>query len=88
MYDTLRCGTVRKSLYKTRRLEVGSLVVVRDIWDEQLDTWIDCPETLAIVVESYSDESDNNMIHLHIPHANYMYNVPYYDNEIKVLQRP
>ena len=64
----------------------GSLVEVSDLWDEELDTWVDCPCQIALVIDSQMDENENNMLFLHIPGAPQMEFVPYYSTEVALLR--
>lgn len=66
-------------------IAAGSLVEVSDLWDEELDTWVDCPPQIALVIESAVDENENNMLFLYVPGAPQMEGVPYYSTEVELL---
>lgn len=69
-------------------ITAGSLVEVSDLWDEELDTWVDCPPQVALVIDSQVDENENNMLFLYVPSSPHMEGVPYYSTEVVLLWNP
>lgn len=69
-------------------ISAGSLVEVSDLWDEELDTWVDCPPQIGLVIDSQVDENENNMLFLYVPGAPQMEGVPYYSSEVVLLWNP
>ena len=66
-------------------ITAGSLVEVSDLWNEELDTWVDCPPQVALVIDSQVDENENNMLFLCVPSSPQMEGVPYYSTEVVLL---